>query len=313
MVEAPLGGVLCSGRRPQPGQHGRARSLRLLATAEFRGQDLGLRGSELTVRAWAANPRTLQKLERRLPVGFRSVNQGSPRIVNVGIACVDEGDDAQRIASAAGLVGAAGCRATILACWCSPSRIWRIPVDGAAFVVFPELGTDWTALFRECGQSEPLRALENALIQTSSPSQIVRAAVRRLCRSEGLDGRADAPVISIHLVAAGLGCSSSFLYREARKLGVDLGGLLRSVVTIRGMCLYGDLGNWCQTGATLGFQSASSWSNYVRRGWGVSPSEAFRRGPEFWRVAGLVAARRASPDGDAVPTLDGFRASEMHP
>jgi AraC-like DNA-binding protein len=168
-----------------------------------------------------------------------------------------------------------------------PQHLWRLgPLSNCIIVLSSDLGSI-EKILRSLGSSDPGLAIRRRIDSDHLPFQ-VRAAVRQICEwrplsHPGEEGDWTRP--SVEGFASHIGCSASHLYASARACGIDLGVLLRGILVIRGLELHSTEGHsWGRVAIRLGFSSASAWSNFVRKHWGLSPTGAARHPPDEWIV-----------------------------
>lgn len=179
-------------------------------------------------------------------------------------------------------------------------QLWRLGPLPNCYVLFDRPATSLRAVIERVRKPDPCQGIYGRLTQVPLPIPLA-PAMKCICQwrppSPG-EGEYQPSLPSIPMVAEQLRCSVSHLYGVARERGIDIGALLRGVVLIRGLQLRSTArASWISVAVRLGFSSASAWSNFVRRHWSMSPSEAMRRPQREWvaRVLSRVSPTHPSP------------------
>ena len=253
---------------------------------------VGIRGQgRVVISAVAQEPTVLGKLERHIPSRYRAVPQqeNSGESASVLVICVSGGEGRVLRRLMESVAERASWSPVVLACWCSPAEVPTMSMAGVSRVVFPNFGLNFEDLVHSLCVPAPLRELAELTLSHACVSPIAAGAVRRTCDWQVDATREPKPFESVAELAKAVGCCPSFLYRDARRSGLDLGALVRSVRVIAGLHLYRQIGTWLGVATRLGFPSASAWSNFVKRGWGLPPSRAHAAGPPYWLACAIAS------------------------
>lgn len=162
----------------------------------------------------------------------------------------------------------------VLVAWFDQTELWRLgPITGFTVVLPGVTNGRPTVIDSLLGEHLAARFRRRLAAELDlGPYPILRSGLDLSCGAPSAVGRP--PPRSVGEVADRLGCSASFLYRQAAHVGLNLGGVLRQSVLLNGVWLYRTgIRQWTRVAVRLGFPSAAAWSNFVRRQCGRSPTE----------------------------------------
>lgn len=161
----------------------------------------------------------------------------------------------------------------LLAPFFSLTDIWRLGALRGAVVVPPVALENLEEVLRRTFGAPAIRQLAASLTSGCRNVIVARAITMLLAPLSAWDGEHVA--FSVAELGARLGASSSFLYRAAHREGLDLGEACRQARFLHGLYAYPRLASsWTRVAVALGFPSASAWGHFVRRLWGMSPTDA---------------------------------------
>lgn len=165
--------------------------------------------------------------------------------------------------------------------------LWRVGELPSATIAFR--GDNLSAIVASRGQlRDPCVILGEEVLKQLEPCPLLLAsAIRLITGLPRRPGRGQESIRSVSDAADMLGCSASYLYRQARGRGISLPWLLRYTHLLRAISLREDKGSWARTANYLGHASPSGLSNFFRRHWNTTPTAASRRSPDVWKCEAL--------------------------
>ena len=171
------------------------------------------------------------------------------------------------------------CVPTLVVAWFDPARLHEVGVIPPVVMTFPTLGATVENLLHRMQSSCPEDSLTHALLARVGPRSILASFLRR---SREVIHRPGMGALHVSYWPPVLGCSEHYLRARATEADINLRQYLRYRALLSGLGKFHGGASWTSVAVALGFSTSAGWSNFVRRGWMCTPTEAAERPVGQW-------------------------------